>query len=374
MAIRATEIQTKIVNGLRVLKFSVLPKWLLITLVVLIGLRLALPHVLLWGTNKALATKLGIYTGHVDDLDLSLHRGAYQVQGITIKKKDSDSPPLIQVAEIDLSLAWRALLRKELTGDITIQKLVVKLADSADSRKRQYGTEDKSWQEMVSVLLPISIESLSIHDSAFYFINNDLKEPLSLAIEKIQIQVLDLHNKGKTLSHFDISALVQDHAKMSANGQLDMLSKPPRADVDFSLVGFKSNTINKMMRAYIPLDVTEGEIGIFSEIAVGEGDAVGYTKVFLKDADIVAPTQEFKSGKHFLFEVFAAFTNWVLKNSDTKKVGIFIPFQYRKGKLDINTGEAFWSTVQNKFDEMKPGLENSVNLASIKKGEIKKVE
>lgn len=48
-------------------------------LVVLIGLRLALPYILLNYVNKQL-TKIDGYTGHVDDIDVALYRGAYTIK------------------------------------------------------------------------------------------------------------------------------------------------------------------------------------------------------------------------------------------------------------------------------------------------------
>ena len=54
-------------------------------LVILIGLRIALPYILLRFVNKELQTIPG-YTGHVDDIDVHLIRGAYTIKVIRLDK------------------------------------------------------------------------------------------------------------------------------------------------------------------------------------------------------------------------------------------------------------------------------------------------
>ena len=76
------------------------------------------------------------------EVDPRLYRGAYQLQGVTIKKRVSDLMPLLTVKNIDLSLAWRALLRKELNGDLRISGLVLHLAQSANEKKQQLGIDE----------------------------------------------------------------------------------------------------------------------------------------------------------------------------------------------------------------------------------------
>ena len=52
-------------------------------LVILIAFRIALPYILLRFVNKELQTIPG-YTGHVDDIDVALIRGAYTIKTIKL--------------------------------------------------------------------------------------------------------------------------------------------------------------------------------------------------------------------------------------------------------------------------------------------------
>ena len=60
----------------------------LIVVAILIIIRLILPYVVLHYANKTLANVPGYY-GHIEDIDLSLYRGAYQIDSIYLDKKDS---------------------------------------------------------------------------------------------------------------------------------------------------------------------------------------------------------------------------------------------------------------------------------------------
>ena len=55
----------------------------------------------------------------------------------------------------------------------------------------------------------------------------------------------------------------------------------------------------------------------------------------------------------------------MLENNKTKMVAAHIPFSRENGKFDIGSSEAFWSAIKNKVDEIKPGFENSITLATI---------
>src|SRR4051812_13586137 len=82
-------------------------------LALLIILRLFLPAIVLRYVNKTLADMHGYY-GHVTDIDISLYRGAYQINDIYLNKVDSVSKkqtPFFSAGTIDLSVEWRALFQ-----------------------------------------------------------------------------------------------------------------------------------------------------------------------------------------------------------------------------------------------------------------------
>ncbi len=351
------------------IKKSRVPLWLWITFITLLVIRLILPHAALRGVNWALATKLTTYEGHINDLDLSLYRGAYQLQGLQIKKKNSKLPPILEISQIDLSLAWRTLFRGEVTGDIHLTAAQIRLIDNDEKEKKQFGNDEASWKEALAVLIPITIQSLKVENSAVYFSNSDLSKDKPIQIEKINLIATDLRSRPggneDALSPVEGSAILQDHAPLKVQGKLDALAKELRFDLNASLLNFHPKNINPMLMKYLPLDLTKGEISVYSEMAASQGDMIGYAKVFLKDIDVIAPKQEIKSGKHLFLELGTAFANWFLKNNADQTVAAQIPFARRQGKFDIDTSEAFWSAIKNKQNELKRGFDNSISLKNL---------
>lgn len=347
-------------------KIRKIPTWLLTILVVLIVFRMVLPSVCLWAINHTLENKMGTYRGHLEDFDLSLYRGAYQLQGLTIEKRDNPKPSLLQIKEIDLSLAWRALLKKNITADVTIDDLKLQLTDSADGKNRQTGAEEptKNWEEVGAVLVPISIETLKIKNSSVYFTNRDFKEPLPVALEKINLEAKDLRSRSEgTMSSLTADAVLQQHADLKIEGKLDLLTKFPRLDLDMKIEKFKPSTTNSLLRLYVPVDITQGEVSAYGEVAAQDGKAWGYAKVLFSEGDVIAPGQDYIGVKHFFVEIAAAVANWFLQNNETKNMAVMVPFVYEQGSgVKIDSSEAIRSAIRNRNEEIEPKIDNIISL------------
>ncbi|MGZ3691756.1 MAG: DUF748 domain-containing protein [Pseudobdellovibrio sp.] len=343
-------------------------KIIIILLIICVVIRIVLPFAALNVLNNLLEKKMGVYRGHVEDLDLSLYRGAYQLLGFEIKKRNTEETPLLFIKQIDLSIAWRALLQKHLTMDITIDAGTVHLSDSKDKSKKQFGNEEskESWSAVFDTIIPISIETLIVHNSSVYFTNHDQKLVLPVKLERIELQAHDLRTHSKDqLSPFDFSATLQSHAPLHVSGRLDILKDWPEGEAHIEMEKFEISSINSVLRYYIPLDITHGEASIYSEIASEPHNTVhGYFKLFLANTDVIAPNQKYLSWKHFFIEVGTAVGNWALKNAKTHNVAVRLPFRYENGKLDLDPWKGFWSAVSNSNTAIKPGLEHSVTYHS----------
>lgn len=343
-------------------------KIILTILIILIGFRLILPYIALKYINHALDDDLGVYQGHVNDLDISLYRGAYQLQDLIIKKADAAPklPPLLKVKEIDLSVSWRSLFNGELAVDATLKQPNINLSDSGDEKKKQLGVEEENdnWLSAYETIIPIDIQDFTITDGKIQFVNNDLKTPIPVLLSKIELNIKNIKVEAKdNLSPITLKALAQEHADLNLDAIYNFISKEAQWDMNFKLEKFELKTINKNLRVYVPLDVTTAKVSFYGEATANQGNIDGYTKVFINDADIISTDQEFLNLKHFFYEIIIAFANWYLENDDTKNVAVKIPFKSRNGKFDIDTSDVFWDAVKNKDKELVPGIENSQELA-----------
>src|SRR4051812_48580567 len=95
-------------------------KILIGVLIVLIAIRLILPYVVLHYANKTLAAVKGYY-GHMEDIDLSIYRGAYIIHNIYLNKRDSvsqEQTDFFKSKAIDLSVEWGAPFQGSIVGEL----------------------------------------------------------------------------------------------------------------------------------------------------------------------------------------------------------------------------------------------------------------
>ena len=165
-------------------------KCLWIVIAVLVFIRLLLPVAGLRAINWVLSEKLGSYQGHVEDFDLSLYRGAYQLQKIELRKRGTNLAPILTVEEVDLSLAWRELLQKRISMDVHLQRLVLNLIDSKKAENRQLGNEEESWQDALKAVVPLQVESLLAENSSITFTNQDVLKAMPVQLEKVELLMI----------------------------------------------------------------------------------------------------------------------------------------------------------------------------------------
>lgn len=355
---------------------------ILLFLLILIGIRSFLPTIALRAVNWALTNKLGSYTGHVQDLDLQLYRGSYQLQNLQIRKKQGNVPPILEADPVDLQIAWRPLFKKEIAAHVIIDKGRIHLVDSNDVEKKQLKMleekplskgEAPTWKKTLDVIVPMHIESLILRDSAVYFTNVNLAKPIPVQLENIQFTAENLRTRPSTeittLSPIYAEAIFQKHAPIKVQGRFDALALQTRVDIDFQLNDFDFRKLNSLLMAYVPIDVTKGVMNAYGEITMSKGQADGYVNVFLNDGDIIAPRQNFTSLKHFGFELLSAAGYWLLKNNETKKIATHLEFEKKNSEWDIDGSKAFWSALRNRSQDLKPGIENSISLRNLEGSE-----
>lgn len=96
---------------------------LILLVIVLVGVRLALPSWVKNYLNDQLAA-MGEYQGHIADVDIALWRGAYVIHELNIVKTSEKVPvPFFEARSIDLSISWRALWAGQVVADVEFSKI-----------------------------------------------------------------------------------------------------------------------------------------------------------------------------------------------------------------------------------------------------------
>src|SRR5215204_5426804 len=132
-----------------------------IVIVVLIAARLALEPLLLDYANDKI-NGLEAYDGHIDDLDLALLRGGYEVKGIEIVKTGSGQPvPFFKGDRIEATVEWRSLLHGSLVAQGDLYRPQLNLVTAESDQQSQLGKE-VNWVEQFKQLFPFRFNTVRV--------------------------------------------------------------------------------------------------------------------------------------------------------------------------------------------------------------------
>lgn len=351
--------------------------WIWALIIFLIVLRVFLPSIIKYSINYYLENKIESYQGHIEDFDLALWRGAYQIQGLRIWKRKTDpSAPLLKVANIDLSLAWRALFHKEILGDLKIDGMELAFRDSKSDKNKQLGIEEENWGAVAHKLIPINIESLVIRDSSVHFINKDTKLIVDMFIDQINGEAKNLRNTNEIKellpSPFHIEGRLFSATPVSIGGRVNLLNPVPAFDVQADLKKFPIKKMNPLFMVYGPFNFERGDFSLYSEVAANEKKIKGYIKPFLEDAKLTSPHEKYVSFKQGVNEFFLGLGNLIFRNYE-KTAATRIDFEGDMEAPGIYRWRALWISLKNAFVRpLKEAFDRTISIKDVPKGEEKK--
>ena len=352
-----------------------------IFLVIFLGLvvfRAALPILIKNYLNNYMAHKIEGYTGHIGDFDLSLYRGAYQVEEFTFKKKNGNEQiPFINIKHADISLSWSALFKGRILLDLDIENSRIDFLDSKKKDQRQFGVEENSqnWVDVYEKIVPFSLQSLKLSNSEIHFQNADTKPAVDIFLNKINLEASNINNiqKGSKalFSSYKISSLIQNQGELNSQGTFNILSKPMAFDVNLKIEKVKLTELNPFFLAYGPVDVTSGTFNFYTEVATKDNKVAGYVKPVLEKVDVISGKENISSLKRFGFEFGTAFLNLFFRDGKTLSVASKIPITGDINKPDFGLWEGFKSALGNAFggekSKVKKKIDHTINEKDVKK-------
>ena len=123
-----------------------------VIVLILIGVRLALPYALRDYANRQL-NKSHDYGGSIGYVTIHLWRGAYRIHDINIVKRDGEvSTPFFSANYLDLSLQWSELIHGKLVSIILMDSPRVNFVSGPTKAQSQSGTEN-NWNDTLESLV-----------------------------------------------------------------------------------------------------------------------------------------------------------------------------------------------------------------------------
>ncbi|MBI3882720.1 MAG: DUF748 domain-containing protein, partial [Sphingobacteriales bacterium] len=327
--------------------------------------------------NKSLAKVPGYY-GHVNDIDLSIYRGAYQINDMYLNKKDSvngKQTDFFKVRNIDLSVEWRALFKGKLVGKLEFDspKLIF-TKDKTEIGKVAKDTND--FRKILRDFMPLQVNRFEVKNGSIHYVDHTSKPKVGIALTNAFVLAENLTNvidKNKKLPSTVTAKANAYEGTLSFNMKLDGLAKHPTFDMNAEIKNTNLVLLNDFLKAYGNFDVNKGRFGLYTEFASNNGKYVGYVKPIIKDLDVLGPEDKKDGFFHQVWEGLVGGVGVVFKNQRKDQVATKMPIKGDMGGSKTNIGETVWELLRNAFIQaLMPSVDNQINIGSVETAEPEK--
>ena len=338
-------------------------------ILILVIFRLFLPAIVLHYANKSLADMNG-YFGHVNDIDIDLYRGAYQLDSIYINKVDSLSKKqteFFSAKTIDLSVEWKSLLKGSLVGELEF--LSPRLIFTKDKTEiGQVAKDTNDFRKILKDFMPLKINRFEILEGSIHYVDKSSSPKVDIFLTKAHVIATNLRNtsddKEKLPSDINANANVYD-GTLSMKMKLDALADDPTFDLSAEIKNANLVKLNDFFKAYGKFDINKGTFGLYTEFAAVNGKFKGYVKPLIKDLDVVGMEDKndgfFQKAKESVIGVAAD----IFKNHKKDQLATKVPIEGSFKNPSIDNWEAVWEVLRNAFIEaLMPSIDNEINIES----------
>jgi hypothetical protein len=318
-------------------------------LLFLVILNFALEPVALYYANKSLSELKG-YEGSIKDIDIHLYRGAYKIDTLVIRKKSKGkAEPFFAVDNVDISIEWKSLFKGAVVAEFVVEHPVINFV--------KYGNEvdtggDNNFLETIKGLSPIDINRVQINNGEMHYIDHAAKPQIDVTAKNIKALALNLRNvdnkNEKLPSTITATANTSGNGTVSAKAKMNVLKDTPDFDFNFQLDKMDLTYLKDFTDAYASFTFKRGQLFLSTELAMADGNYVGYLKPAFENIKIfdLTPDTEQEKKRPFLkkvWEFFVGTTVSLVKNHAKDRLATRIPL-----KGTVNSSESFtWTTIIN---------------------------
>lgn len=351
-----------------------IPVWLLAVILILVGARVALPHILLKYANDTLDSIPGYY-GQIDDIDVALWRGAYGVQRLELLKKNGNAKePFFAAETINIQLDWSALINGKLKTKIEMIEPKLQFVQR-ETKEASQTSIDQSWQNKVQKLYPFEINEFTIRDGVIRYKDVTSDPKMNIYFHSVDLQADNISNAAKKNDRLPSTVKLDGKflksGTVNANMKLNALSDPLEADLNASIRKLNLSELNDFTKAYAGFDFEKGTVQVTTEVAATKSNFDGYVKTILRDVDVVDFSKERKEGDSVLklaWEGLVGAALEIFENQNRDQFAARIPVSGSRDAIEFRSWPAIGSIIKNAFFKaLDPKFEDSVNIVDASK-------
>ncbi|MDZ4747096.1 MAG: DUF748 domain-containing protein [Saprospiraceae bacterium] len=342
----------------------------LLVLVLLVIIRLALPYIVLNFINNRLANIHG-YFGHVDDLDISLYRGAYIVKDIYIDIIDTTTQnqlPFFSADNVDISIEWKSLLKGQIVSELECHTALLRFTNNA-SEPEQLERDSNDFRLILKTFTPLKVNRFEVFNGKIQYLDQFATPPVDIFLDNAHVLANNLSNvEDTTLLPATIVATADVYeGKMTFNMRINALANDPTYDLNAEIKNANLVRLNTFFKAYGDFDINRGVLDVYLELAAKDRKYIGYVKPVIKDLDVVGPEDRKDSVLRKLWEGIVGIAGDIAKNPQSDKIATKVPIVGEYGERTIGIWYAVLATVRNAFIQaIYPSLDHQVNIGLVK--------
>ena len=345
-------------------------KILIVVVILLITIRLILPYVVLHYANKTLGNMKGYY-GHIDDIDLSIYRGAYTINDIflnkidTVTKKQTD---FFKAKNIDLSVEWGAIFHGSIVGELEFDSpILIFTKNKVELSDVKKDTTD--FRKLLKDVMPLKVNRFEVFDGDLHYVDNTSNPKVDVALKQTHILALNLSNvtdaKVALPSTVKANASVYE-GTLTFDMKLNALNKYPTFDLNAEIKNTNLVLLNDFLKAYGNFDVHRGNFGLYTEMAAKNSKFKGYVKPIIKDLKVVGPEDRHDKFFNKVWEQIVGAAGVIFKNQKKGQIATKIAIEGDFKNPQTNTFDAVWEVLRNAFIQaLLPSIDNEISLKSV---------
>lgn len=342
-------------------------KIIVAVVLLLVIVRLLLPWGITKYVNKTLSQLDGM-TGKIDDVDLSLYRGAYQIHGLDIKtiSEEDVKTPFVSINIIDLSVEWRALFDGAVRGEVTLIQPELNFIATPAAGEVVSG-EEEDWTKILTDLMPLEINRFEIQNGKISYIDNFVQPNVDIYFNDFNAVALNLSNskdiEEALPSVITVESKTIGEGTFKADMKINILKQVPDFDLNAELLNVKIPALNDFFKAYANVDVETGLVSAYTEIALVDNELTGYFKPLTKDLKILSWTNENRGLLGKIYEALVGLGGNLVENQLKDQVGTKIPISGKIDNVQVGVWPTIWGLLKNAYlNPLKKHYDKSVEV------------
>lgn len=298
-------------------------------LLILVVLRIMLPHIVKQYVNKSLAS-LPEYYGQVEEIDIALYRGSYTIKGLFLNKVNAETQvPFLKFPSTDISVEWRSLLKGKIVAEILMQSPEV-IYIFEDQQKEVEGEEADidDWTKVLTDLVPLEINHFEVNNGKLGFAQITSEPQIDLYMDQVAFTAQNLRNVAQTQRNLPSTikgtGVSIGRGNFTLEGGINLIKEVPDLNIDFSLQNADITAINDLTSYYGGVDFKSGTAELYGEIAIADGFLKGYIKPLAINTTLLSKEDGILET---IWEGFVGLFKFILKNQRTDTLALKVPLE-----------------------------------------------